>query len=174
MPKRTNKPFHYKQNRRRRQNRNNTSYNSTLTRTLTTAASTYSSPSSFTFQQLTPDLQSTASPRFVTLRRVALEFSATNTLITGVSEQVGIQVNVIDQTTGHAIPMNSRLLILSETNPRRMSIRVPSKFAHPQSSQSTNVAFELIIVNMDVAAVTAFDVRLTPTFTLAPILPVPV
>lgn len=95
---------------------------------LATTASTYKTQYAYQIKQLLPSLQNTSKKRLVRFRRFELLFSPLESATPATENiPVGIQLEVLDPVTGNPVPC-SRVINLSETNPRSISCSIGSEF----------------------------------------------
>jgi hypothetical protein len=132
---------------------------------LFTTISVYKTQYKYQVDQLLPSILSTKT-RLVRFRRFHLEFSSTEAGPGFTGESVGVQANAVDVVTGNLIPV-TKMMILSETNPRSMSFTLPSEFSRWYLTNSTVYQLFIDVFNLQLSAnQSLFSVKIQATVDL--------
>lgn len=128
-----------------------------VTDKLATTASTYRTDYYYNVKQLLPTLQA-AKSRFARFKRFVMNFSPTEAQLGTSLQQVGVQLEALDVTTGYFIPV-TKMLTLSETNPRTLSFNLGTEFARWFRSDDSSKIILIAVYNIaSVPTVTDFTV----------------
>lgn len=122
----------------------------------------------FEYKDICPSL---TSKRLISLRRISVMFPPTSEITPGAT--VDVQFQLYDQVSNELITMNKGI-ILSNTNPRRMSMNIPANYARYHRNDSGIFAFAILINNTNAAATWTvltnvhYHVAFEPNITFAP------
>lgn len=140
---------------------------------LATNASTYQTTYFYNNKQLLPSLDA-ADHRLVKMRQIKVVFSSTEAALGITLQQVGVQLAVIDPVTSEIVPF-TKVMTLSETNPRSLSINIPEDFGRWWFSDDSNKRLVVNVFNIaSVATPTDFTVTIESHYDIALPNPVPV
>jgi hypothetical protein len=143
-----------------------------VSRELTTLTTTYQNSSTFSTSTLLPSLNVTTHKRTVRIRRINCQFGPTE--ITSPGTQTAVQLAAVDLATQVVVPM-TRMMTLSEVNPRSLSFSLPAQFSRWLLSNDDTTLFQITIFNISSSAtVVPFSVRITSSVDMAPADPTPV
>jgi hypothetical protein len=128
-----------------------------ITRELSTASTVYMTSSDFTTLQLFPSLNS--SGRVIRTRSARIQYGPLPEI--AASPPTALQIAAVDPVTGAVVPL-TRLLIVSETNPRTTAVRLPAEFARWLQDQDAEIViWRVLVFNLTSSAtVVTFPIRL--------------
>lgn len=162
-----------KRNNRRRAGIRSQRFIDIVSDKLATSASTYQSIFYYNNKQLLPSLDA-ADHRLVRMRQIKVVFSPTEAPLGITLQQVGVQLAVIDPVTSEIVPF-TKVMTLSETNPRSLSINIPEDFGRWWFSDDSNKRLVVNVFNIaSVANPTDFTVTIESHYDIALPNPVPV
>lgn len=140
---------------------------------LATSASSYQSIFFYNNKQLLPSLDA-ADHRLVRMRQIKVVFSPTEASLGITLQQVGVQLAVIDPVTSETVPF-TKMMTLSETNPRSLSINIPEDFGRWWFSDDGTKRLVVNVFNIaSVSNATDFTVTIESHYDIALPNPVPV
>jgi hypothetical protein len=133
-------------------------WQSTVNRNFTTAASSYSSSTTFSYTQLLGDLSTSA--RSAKLKRVSVQIAPVNVLgTTTAAQQLYAQVEAYDLRSAQYVPLSDNIP-LSVTRPTNIHVTLPTDLAAYMGTVSSTVAIQIVFHNPASATAVALNTNL--------------